>query len=581
MVRSGDRLLLSVAGLDRVRLPLIALAALLATAAGLLLPEALAAAVDAAIGGRFSWPLTTWLIVLGTVGIAGDVVGGVLAITVTSNATAWLRRRVASHLLALGPRSGFQEGDAISRITGDSSRAGGIAAMAVQLASAVLVSIGAVVALALLDPWLAVVFVASVPLAVLLARSHLRLTADDTLRYQRVSGELAARLLDAVAGLRTITASGIADAETERVLRPLPGLGIAGRGMWRTQARMVWRAALLLPAVELVVLVAAGYGLMGGRLSVGDVLAALGYVALGMTMVTQIPLLTTLSMARSCAVRIVEVLDTPVASPGCEPVLVGPGRLELHGVGLDGVFSDLDLTVPPGSSVAVVGRSGSGKSVLVGLLGGLLTPDRGVALLDGVPLHLLRPEQLRAAVAYAFERPALLGESIGDAVGYGALESRECVVPSGGHYAVTRVCAGVDAGPVGAEAVRAACHAARVHDVLVRLPDGYRTPLADTPLSGGEAQRVGLARALVRRPRVLILDDATSSLDTVTEAEVEHAIDDACPGATRILVTHRAATAARAERVVWLDGGRVRAFAPHEVLWREPQYRREFLAGGS
>jgi ATP-binding cassette subfamily B protein len=80
---------------------------------------------------------------------------------------------------------------------------------------------------------------------------------------------------------------------------------------------------------------------------------------------------------------------------------------------------------------------------------------------------------------------------------------------------------------------------------------------------------------------VLILDDATSSLDTVTEAEVEQAISEVCPGVTRILVTHRAATAARADLVVWLGGGRVRAFAPHEVLWREPDYRREFLASGS
>jgi ATP-binding cassette subfamily B protein len=580
MAGSGDRLLVAVVRLDRVRLPLVTLLALLATAVSLLLPEALAAAVDAAVDGHFSWPRTLWLLTLGTVEIVADVLGGVLAITVTSTATAWLRRRLTSHLLALGPRSGFLEGDVVSRITGDCTRAGNIAMLVVQLVSSVLLSAGAVVALAVLDPRLAIVFVGSVPLAVLLARSHLRHTADDTLRYQRVSGEVAARLLDAVAGLRTITACGIADAETQRVLRPLPGLGIAGRGIWRTQARMVWRAELLLPAVELVVLVAAGYGLMAGRLTVGDVLAALGYVALGMSMVTQIPLLTTLSMARSCAVRIVEVLDTPAAEPGTQPVPAGRGGLELRGAGLDGVLEEVDLTVPAGSSVAVVGRSGSGKSVLVSLLGGLVTPDSGVALLDGVPLCRLRPEQLRASVAYAFERPALLGERIGDAVGYGATEL------GGPWSAAGRGGAGAgpdrdDAEEPGAEAVRTACRATRVHDVLVRLPEGYHTPLADTPLSGGEAQRVGLARALVRRPRVLILDDATSSLDTVTEAEVEQAISEVCPGVTRILVTHRAATAARADLVVWLGGGRVRAFAPHEVLWREPDYRREFLASGS
>jgi ATP-binding cassette subfamily B protein len=545
--RSGDRLLVAVARLDLVRLSLVVLSSLTMIVAGLLLPDALAGAVDTAVTGHYSWPRTLWLLVLGAALVGADAVGGLLSVSVTSAATAWLRRRLATHLLRLGTRSGFADGDAVSRLISDCVNAGAIATLAVQLGGTVLMSTGAVVLLAALDPWLAVVFMASVPLAVLLARSHLRHTADDTLRYQQVSGELGARLLDAVAGLRTITASGIAEAEAQRVLRPLPGLGIAGRGIWRTQARMVWRAGMLLPAVELAVLVAAGYGLMGGRLSVGDVLASLGYVALGMTLVSQIPTLTTLSRARSCAARITEVLDTPAPARGTQAVGAVRGNLDLRGVRVDGALDDVELSIEAGTFVAVVGRSGAGKSVLVGVLGGLITPDAGLALLDGVPLQKLRPDELRAAVAYAFERPALIGASVADAVGYGT--------------------AADDA------MVREACRAAQVHDLLVRLPDGYRTPLSQTPLSGGEAQRVGLARALVRRPRVLILDDATASLDTVTEAEVERAISTRC---TRVVVTHRAATADRADLVVWLGDGRVRAVAPHAVLWHEPGYRGVF-----
>jgi ATP-binding cassette subfamily B protein len=120
-----------------------------------------------------------------------------------------------------------------------------------------------------------------------------------------------------------------------------------------------------------------------------------------------------------------------------------------------------------------------------------------------------------------------------------------------------------------------------VDDVVVRLPDGYCTPLAETPLSGGEAQRLGLARAIVHNPRVLIFDDATASLDTITEAAVEQAMATALPGRTRIVVTHRASTAARADLVVWLENGRIRAMAPHAALWREQGYRAVFTEDGA
>ncbi|GAB3138355.1 ABC transporter ATP-binding protein [Amycolatopsis stemonae] len=550
MTASADRLLVATLRLDRGRLCALGVTALVATGAALLLPGALAAAVDAAVSGRPALPAVLWLLAVGTAEIAADIAGSLLTVRLISSATAWLRRELAGRLFALGARSPLAEGDAISRLSGDCTGAGAIGTLVVQLVAIVLISTGAIALLARLDWRLAVVFLVSVPFALLIARAHLRRTADDVLTYQRVSGELAARMVDAVAGLRTIAASGIADREATRVLRPLPRLNRAGRGMWRTQARMVWRAALLFPAVELAVLVAAGFGVQAGRLTIGDVLAALGYVALGMRLVSQIPLLTAVSKARSCAERLTEVLDLPVPEPGKLGLLPGDGTLVVRHARVVGALDNIDLTVAGGTFAAVVGRSGAGKSALAGVLGGLTTPDEGSVLLDGRPLDRLRPEELRAVVGYAFERPALLGATVADAVGYGSW--------------------------AGDSAVRAACRTAQVDDVVVRLPHGYHTPLAETPLSGGEAQRLGLARAIVHNPRVLIFDDATASLDTITEAAVEQAMATALPGRTRIVVTHRASTAARADLVVWLEDGRIRATAPHEALWREPAYRAVF-----
>ncbi|MFF4592359.1 ABC transporter ATP-binding protein [Amycolatopsis sp. NPDC001319] len=543
-------MLREVAKRDPWRVGVLVVVGFVAVGASLLLPGALAGATDAVISGGGAAKQIGWLVVVGGAEVVADVVGGVVVVRVTSGAGAWLRRRMIDRLLAQKTKTPFAEGDAVSRMAGDAVGAGGIVPVVVQLVSAAVISVGAIVLLAVLDWRLALVFLGSIPVALLLARSHLKNTADDVLTYQRVSGELAARLLDAGAGLATIAASGTAGREAERVLKPLPRLSLAGRGMWRTQAKMVWRAALLLPAVELAALTAAGFGVLDHRLTVGDVLAALGYVALGMGLVTQIPLLTTVSRARGCAQRVAEVLDVPTPERGKFGLLPGNGTLTLRNATVPGALHPTTLTIPGGTFTAIVGKSGSGKSTVVSLLGGLTTPDAGEAHLDGRDLTTLRPEELRAVVGFGFARPHLLGATVADAVGYGSW--------------------------AGDTAVRTACRTARIHDVITRLPHGYHTPLAETPLSGGEAARVGLARAIVHNPRVLLLDDATAGLDTVTEQSVLTDVR----ARTLVVVTHRAALASRADTVIWLDDGHVRAIAPHDALWQDPRYRAVFTEAG-
>jgi ATP-binding cassette subfamily B protein len=212
----------------------------------------------------------------------------------------------------------------------------------------------------------------------------------------------------------------------------------------------------------------------------------------------------------------------------------------------DGVvlLDDVDLTVPGGTAVAVVGRSGAGKSVLAGVAARLRDPDAGEVLLDGVPLRALSRASLRTAVGVAFERPALVGTTVADAIG----------------------------GPP--DRVVESAKSVHAHEFVSRLPEGYATPLTEAPMSGGELQRLGLARAWPAT-RLLVLDDATSSLDMVTEMRISETLT-AAGGRTRLVVTHRRSTAARADLVVWLADGRVQAVAPHEDLWTDPEYRAVF-----
>ncbi|MFC9685870.1 ATP-binding cassette domain-containing protein, partial [Streptomyces sp. NPDC056948] len=253
-----------------------------------------------------------------------------------------------------------------------------------------------------------------------------------------------------------------------------------------------------------------------------------------------------------------EVRAEPATGFGACRLPDGPGRLELRGVtarrGGRTVLDGVDLVVPGGTTLAVVGPSGAGKSLLAALAGRLADPDAGEVLLDGVPLRDLPHADLRGAVGYAFARPALLGGTVGQAIGLGLPD------PSPAR-------------------VREAARTALADDFVRRLPDGYDTAVADAPRSGGESQRLGLARAFAHGGRLLILDDALSSLDTVTERRITDALLDDGPDSTRLLVAHRSATAACADAVAWLDGGRVRAVGPHEELWRLAEYRAAFGEG--
>jgi ATP-binding cassette subfamily B protein len=523
-------------------------------------PAVLGQTVDAVLGGHDSmpWLVGCWLLVglLIGCGALDDLAGGMS----TARATAWLRRSALDHVLALGTRSArrFGVGDITTRMVGNAADAGRASTVLVRAVAAAVPALGGIVALALIDPLLCLTFLIGAPVLLVLVRRNVRDASELAERYLRAQASIATRLVDALTGIRSIAAARTTARERRRVLAPLPELNDAGMGMWRVQTRLAAQQALLVPLLVLAVLAVAGIELGRGRISPGEVLAATQYVRLAAGVGSVVTSMSRFARVRAAAGRTAEVLAEPAAEYGAAPLPEGRGRVEFRAVTVRDrgvpVLRDLNLVIPGGALVAVVGRSGSGKSLLAALAGRLVDPEQGEVLLDGVPLPELERRELRRAVGYGFERPALIGDTLAD------------VIALGEHLPDQ---------PVLAAAARAAC----ADGFIRRMPQGYQTTLADARMSGGEIQRIGLARAFAHAGRVLVLDDVAASLDTVTEHHIRQVLTGALADRTRLIVAHRASTASHADLVAWLVDGKVRCLAPHHELWNEPAYREVFGQG--
>lgn len=555
--READRLLRGAASHGGLWVGALALAAIASAGGALALPAVLAGAVDAVIGDGAPGPWLVWLALLVALLAAAETLNSLAAGAATARSTAWLRHALWQHVLAMERDRGerYSRGDLASRLVGNAAQAGRVAPDVVRATANLIPAVGGTVALALIDPWLCVTFLAGLPILMWAIRVLTRDASDVAAGYLGVQGTIAGRLVEAMSGGRTIAAAGTLRREVDRVLGPLPELRRHGLGMWRTQMRISAQDVLTVSLLKVAVLAVAGAQLARGRISPGEMLAASQYVVLASAIGSSITAMARLARSRAGAARLAEVLAEPRLEYGTARLPPGRGRLELHGVtacaGGRPVLEGIDLVVPAGTLVAVVGRTGSGKSLLAALIGRLIDPEDGDVLLDGVPLRQLAHDELRRAVGYGFERPALIGDTLADVIAFGAHTPR-------------------------ADDVVAAACAAQADGFIRRFPEGYRTPVADAPMSGGEAQRMGIARAFAHAGRVLVLDDVAASLDTVTEHNISRVLATALVDRTRVVVAHRASTAVRADLVVWLHERGVRAVGPHERLRHEAEYRALF-----
>jgi ABC-type multidrug transport system fused ATPase/permease subunit len=480
-----------------------------------------------------------------------------------------LRNRMYGHLQAL--ELGFfdrqQTGQLMSRATVDLQAVRfflgyGLVFMLQSALTIVLVG----VAMTILNPGLAAIALAPTPFVVLIAWRYGRRARPAAQEVQQRIAELTAEAEENISGVRVVKAFAREERQLDRFRDRTRR--VFGQAMVSNRLQSFYSPLIgFIPQLGLAgILLVGGRQVVHGSLTVGEFTAFYAYLlrllspmrTLGMT-------LGMAQRATASGARLFEILDRAPeieAPAGAPPLPEGSGAVSLRGVTLsyDGGEPSLrgvDLDVEAGQTVALVGATGSGKTSLVALIPRLYDPQEGSVLVDGADVREIDLASLRQAVAIVDDDPFLFSATVHDNIAYGRADA-------------TR------------EEVETAARRAGAAEFVERLPDGYDTMVGERglTLSGGQRQRLAIARALLADPRILILDDATSSVDASTEQRIKAALREVMAGRTTFVIAHRLSTIALADEIVVLEDGEVAARGDHEALLETSELYREIVAKG-
>src|SRR3954462_14019900 len=424
----------------------------------------------------------------------------------------------------------------------------------------------AAVAMFILDPVLALIALAPVPFLVATATRYSRRNRPAEQEVQQRIGEVTASAEESIAGIRIVKAFArerhVLGRFTHSVNR------VFDQSMVSTKLQAFYTPLMgFLPNIGLAaVLLVGGLQVIHGHTSVGHLTAFYLYVVLLSGPVRWLGM--SLRMGQRGVApgeRMFEILDREpsMESPPGAPLLPeGRGQVSLQRVTLryDGAepsLSGIDLEVAPGRTVALVGPTAAGKTSLVGLLARLYDPSEGRVVIDGADIKDVDLTSLRSEIAFVADDSFLFSDTVSGNIAYARPGATQ-------------------------EQIEAAAKRAQAHDFITSLPDGYDTVVGERglTLSGGQRQRVAIARALLAEPRILILDDATSSVDATTESQIKAALAEVMRGRTTFVIAHRLSTIALADEVVVLEEGRIAARCTHEELLDQSPLYREIAEKG-
>jgi ATP-binding cassette subfamily B protein len=504
-----------------------------------------------------------------------------------------LRERIYAHLqrLELGFFDRQQTGQLMSRATVDLQAVRfflGYGLVFILQSALTLVLAG--IAMILINPWLGLIAMAPTPLVVWISQRYGRTARPAIQEVQQRIGELTADAEENISGVRVVKSFAREPQQLDRFRHSVAR--VFDQSMVATRLEATFNPVIgFLPQLGLAaVLLIGGDRVIHGHLTIGQFTQF--YLYLNLLIGPMRSLGVTLGLAQratASGARIFQVLDREpriVAPPDAPPLPPGNGHVQLRdvtlrydeadefgavhagprGISLDGdraarpareVLSHVSLDVPAGSTVALVGATGSGKTSLVSLISRLYDASSGHVLLDGADVRDVDLASLRQAVAVVSDDPFLFSATVAQNIAYGR--------PS-----------------ASLQEVEAAARRAQAFEFVERLPQGFQTRVGERglSLSGGQRQRIAIARALLADPRVLILDDATSSVDASTEQSIKLALDEAMAGRTTFVIAHRLSTISLADEIVVLEHGRVVAHGDHEHLLQASPLYREIVEKG-
>jgi ATP-binding cassette subfamily B protein len=475
---------------------------------------------------------------------------------------AWVSERIGAdlrtttyehlHHLSLAYFGGKRTGDLIARIGSETDRICIFLSLhLLDFATDVLMIVMTAIILVAINPWLALVTLVPLPFIgwmIHVVRDHLRHGFE---KVDRIWSEITNVLADTIPGIRVVKAF----AQEQREVRRFREANQRNLDV-NDRVNTVW--ALFSPTVTLLteigLLIVWIYGIWQvsrHEITVGVLAAFLAYIGRFYTRLDSMSrIVSATQKAAAGAKRIFDILDHVSSVPEARnPVPVGRlnGHIELRDVGFRygnrSVIHGLNLSIETGAMVGLVGHSGSGKSTLINLICRFYDVSEGAVLVDGIDIRTMGISQYRRNIGLVLQEPFLFFGTIAENIAYGKPDA-------------TR------------EEIVAAARAAHAHEFILRLPHGYDSLVGERgqALSGGERQRISIARALLIDPRILILDEATSSVDTTTEKEIQKALDNLVRGRTTIAIAHRLSTLRKADRLVVLDRGRIVEQGNHEQL---------------